>query len=122
MFHKLKSSSLTQEALAAEISHILALLRLSGELEIYRVYLFGSAAQGVGAMHQYSDIDLCVVLRNHVDLKKFRSKVPISRDIPIDWVVVLQSDFEAYARQNHGIFAKIARDGKILFETGATNS
>lgn len=121
MFHKLKSSTITPEALAAELNYVLTNLKLSAGEDLYRIYLFGSAAKGISAMHQYSDIDLCVVLRDKVDLKMFRRKVPISRGIPIDWIIVLQSDFEASSRHDHGIYAKIDREGKILFEAGAAH-
>jgi len=117
----MKSPFFDAEVLAAEINDLLDRLIPVARHDIKRIYLFGSAAKGISAMHQYSDIDLCVVLRDSVDIKNFRRKIPVSRNIPVDWIIVNEREFQEKSRGVVGTYSQVVNEGKVLFEAEATD-
>jgi predicted nucleotidyltransferase len=120
MLHRLKSNKRTEQELADEIGLLLSDLKKVAADDILQVYLFGSASSGASAMHQYSDIDLCVIVRDEVDLKIFRRKVPVSQRIPVDWIIVHEAEFSEKSGTNSGVFSVIAREGRLLWGWGVT--
>ena len=120
MLYRLKSNESTEQELAEEISFLISALKKIAPDDICQVYIFGSASLGVSAMHQYSDIDLCLIVRNDLDLKIFRRKVPVSRKIPVDWIIIHEAEFTEKSRASSGVYAVIAREGKSLWKAGAT--
>jgi predicted nucleotidyltransferase len=120
MLYRLKSNESSEQDLVDEIGFLINELKNMALDEIRQVYIFGSASLGVSAMHQYSDIDLCIIVGDKFDLKKFRRKVPVSRKIPVDWIIVHETEFAEKSRANSGIYAVIAREGKSLWKAGAT--
>lgn len=101
-------------ALDAEIAELISQLQSCLGSSLIDVYLFGSAARGVATMHPNSDIDLCVVVDASVNIKDLYGKLPISKQVPVDWIIVSQADFDAKVAQKHGVYAVIAQEGRRL--------
>lgn len=114
VLHRLQPTLLSQHALDQEINHLLKQLQtLLGE-SLQEVYLFGSAAKGVQAMHLYSDLDFCIVVSNDVNIKDIYGKLPISKIVPIDWIIVNKFEFDEKAGQGHGVYSLVFQEGRRL--------
>lgn len=107
MLHRLKTFAMSQMALDAEIAELISQLQSCLGSSLIDVYLFGSAARSVATMHPNSDIDLCVVVDASVNIKDLYGKLPISKQVPVDWIIVSQADFDAKVAQKHGVYAVI---------------
>ncbi len=103
------------------------LSRLTGNLNLYRVVLFGSYA--AGAPGADSDIDLLVVIdddfmpatfeenmRNY--LKVSSALRDIKRKIPIDLIVHTWPMHDKFMQMGSMFSKEMARQGEVLYEKG----
>ena len=83
---------------------------LSGVL---RIYFFGSYVNG--NPHEYSDIDLMVIVEDKLDVFKMAFKINkglANREVPLDVLVNRQSDFDLAANEN--TFQRIVKNEGVL--------
>lgn len=113
-FHKLKRFHLDQSTLDLEVIRLVQSLRDQLGPRLVDVYIFGSASKGVEAMHQYSDVDLCLVVFDDTPIKELYGKLPRSTIVPVDWLIVTKSEFEDKYTRKHGVYHLIAAEGRRL--------
>ena len=98
---------------------------LTQTVEIYKVILFGSAADGRAGKE--SDIDLIVVTDNASMPKNYREKMDnhlrvsaalreINAKVPIDLIVHTKPMHEAFIRLGSIFSKEIIRSGEVLYE------
>ncbi len=114
VLHRLQPSPLDQQALDLEISLLLKQLQTLLNESLQEVFLFGSAGKGVQEMHLFSDVDFCVVVSDAVKVKDLYGKMPISKIVPVDWIIVNKSDFDKKVGQGHGVYALVFQEGHRL--------
>ena len=114
--HRLKPIEVTDEDLTREIERLVRdVAQLFGN-ELIKVIQFGSSLGGAVAMHQYSDVDLCVVLEPSASHKSYFGQLPISKLVPVDWILVHKDEFEEKANKRHGVFHLVNSDGRIVWD------
>ncbi len=114
--HRLKPIEVKNEDLAVEVERLVQeIVRLIGG-DLIKVIQFGSSLGGTAAMHQYSDVDLCVVMVPTASPKSYFGKLPISKLIPVDWILVNKDEFDEKSAKRHGVFHLVNTDGKILWD------
>lgn len=98
----------------SELKRILSLVADVSTVE--RVYLFGSAADGV-CLHDESDIDLCIVQRTtlpfYARLAEWIGR--IQPELGLDLVVYTPEEFEEMQRNNHFVRSEITEKGKEIY-------
>ena len=98
----------------SELKRILSLV--GHEPTVERVFLFGSAADGM-RIHEESDIDLCIV--QHTDLRFYDRLAEwidrIQPEIGLDLVVYTPEEFEEMTRSNHFVRSEIAEKGREVY-------
>ena len=67
-------------------------------------------------MHQYSDIDLCVVLEPGTMHKPYFGRLPVSTLVPVDWILVNQDEFDDKSKKRHGVYHIINSEGRIVWD------
>lgn len=80
------------------------------------IFLFGSAAKGVQAIHLYSDVDFCVVVSQDVIVKDLFGKMPVSKIIPLDWIIVNRINFDDQVAKGHGVYSLVFQEGRRLLQ------
>ncbi len=104
-------------AVQRELDRIVACLRT---LEPERVILFGSFARG--DFHEYSDIDLVIVMNTDerfIDRIGRVLEVVDVRDFDIEPLVYTPSEIDQLKARGSGFLTDVERDGKVLYERNA---
>jgi predicted nucleotidyltransferase len=114
--HRLKSIDITEENLSHEIERLVREAVLIFGEALVKIVQFGSSLGGVVAMHQYSDIDLCVILEPTTSHKSYFGRLPVSTLIPVDWILVNKDEFDEKAAKRHGVFHLVNSDGRIVWD------
>jgi predicted nucleotidyltransferase len=113
--HRLRPSTISDEAIAQELAQLVSSLKAVIGDRLVKVIQFGSSTKGSQSMHQYSDADLCIVVKNETDVKGFYGKLPSSKLLPIDWLIVCQDEFDDHVRKQHGVYHIANEEGRILW-------
>lgn len=90
------------------------------EYQAEKIILFGSRAWGTP--HKDSDADLCVLKETTGDLldeyaRAFGIAVDARQNLPLDVIVYTPSRFAERLRMGDPFVRKIAREGKVLYDT-----
>ncbi len=91
----------------------------------YKIYLFGSLANGTA--NEESDIDIVVILNKEEIPKNFEEKLnekvkvrdailELSLKIPIDLLVYSKGEFKKLQKINKGFAKEITQKGYLLYE------
>ena len=108
-----------------EIEYLDRIMDKLGELNIYKVILFGSYANG--SADEESDIDLIVVLdedyspKDYDDWLEIKMKVrrvlrEINNDVALDLLVYTKPQYEMMRKEMNSFQKEIHETGKILYE------
>ena len=109
---------ITNEAIAEVTRRIVA------ELDPEEIILFGSYAWGTP--HEYSDIDVCVIVADGVpDFNRIewgvRARLSVSDlMVDVDVLMTTRSAIEAYKKVRGALERKIVEEGKTLYERRKT--
>lgn len=114
--HRLKPMTITDKDLRTEVDRLVSDVVLILGDDLLKVIQFGSSLGGVSAMHQDSDIDLCLVLKSGTSHRAFYGKLPISKSIAVDWILVNEDEFIEKSVKRHGVFHLVNCDGKVVWE------
>ncbi|MGH1395020.1 MAG: nucleotidyltransferase domain-containing protein [Trichormus sp.] len=100
--------------------------RLVEVLNPEEIILFGSYAWGIP--HQYSDLDLCVILPDGIpDFDRIKWGVRAINAledlmIDVDILIKTRTDVETFKTVPASLTKKIVEQGKLLYEQGKTHS
>ncbi len=113
---------MTDQELSSYLSLILDKLKA---MDLYKVILFGSHAQGQPASG--SDIDLLVVTNDDFIIASYEEKIKlhlrisatlrdIMKQVPIDLIVYTRPTYEKFTELGSMFSKEIGRKGKTLYE------